>query len=172
MSPQKDQEYFCEGIAAELINRLTKIERLGVPAQASSFSFKGKSSDVQETGRKLNVESVLTGSLQKAENRLRITVELVKVSDGYPIWSENYEHNMDDIFALQDEISLSVVDNLKIKLLGEEKAELETRHTDFAGEGRKYFDGRTISGSVVVKHTGVDSAGLGIFKLSGTGKVD
>ncbi|MDH5364596.1 MAG: protein kinase, partial [Dehalococcoidia bacterium] len=129
LSPQKDQEYFCDGIAAELINRLTKIEKLSVPAQASSFSFKGKKLDVQEIGKKLKVESVLAGSLQKAGNRLRITVELVKVSDGYPLWSEKYERNMKDIFALQDEISLSVVDNLRIKLLGEEKAELEMRHT-------------------------------------------
>jgi serine/threonine protein kinase/Tfp pilus assembly protein PilF len=129
LSPQKDQEYFCDGMAAELINRLTKIEKLSVPAQASSFSFKGKKLDVQEIGKRLNVESVLTGSLRKSENRLRITVELVKVSDGYPIWSEKYERDIDDIFALQDEISLSVVDSLRIKLLGEEEAELVMRHT-------------------------------------------
>jgi serine/threonine protein kinase len=129
LSPQKDQEYFCDGIAAELINRLIKIEKLSVPAQASSFSFKGKSLDVQEIGKKLKVESVLTGSLRKAENRLRITVELVKVSDGYPIWSEKYERDLEDIFALQDEISLSIVDKLKIKLLGEEKAELVMQST-------------------------------------------
>jgi len=129
VSPQKDQEYFCDGLAAELINRLAKIEKLSVPAQASSFSFKGKALGVQETGKELKVEAVLTGSIQKAGNRLRITVELVKVSDGYPLWSEKYERDMKDIFALQDEISLSVVDNLRIKLLGEEKAELVTGHT-------------------------------------------
>jgi serine/threonine protein kinase len=129
LSPQKDQEYFCDGMAADLINRLTEIEKLRIPAQASSFSFKGKSLDIQEIGKKLKVESVLAGSLQKAENRLRITVELVNVSDGYPIWSEKYERDMEDIFALQDEISLSIVDNLKIKLLGEEEAEIVTRHT-------------------------------------------
>ncbi len=129
LSPQKDQEYFCDGMAAELINRLTKIEKLSVPAQASSFSFKGKQLDVQEIGKRLKVESVLTGSLRKSENRIRITIELVKVSDGYPIWSEKYERDIDDIFALQDEISLSVVDNLRIELLGEEEAELVTRHT-------------------------------------------
>jgi serine/threonine protein kinase/Tfp pilus assembly protein PilF len=129
LSAQKDQEYFCDGMAAELINRLTKIDKLTVPAQASSFSFKGKSLDVQEIGKKLKVESVLTGSLRKSEKRLRITVELVKVSDGYPIWSEKYERDIDDIFALQDEISLSVVDSLRIKLLGEEEAELVMRQT-------------------------------------------
>jgi len=129
LSPNKDQEYFCDGLASELINRLTKIEKLRVPAQASSFSFKGKKIDVQEVGEKLKVESILTGSLQKAENRLRITVELVKVSDGYPIWSEKYERDMEDIFTLQDEISLSIINNLRITLLGEEKTELVMRYT-------------------------------------------
>ncbi|MBW2644793.1 MAG: protein kinase [Deltaproteobacteria bacterium] len=129
LSPQKNQEYFCDGLAAELINRLNKIENLRVPAQASSFSFKSKNLDVQEIGKKLNVESVLAGSLQKSENRIRITVELVNVSDGFPIWSEKYERDMEEIFALQDEISLSIVDNLRITLLGEEKAEFVTRHT-------------------------------------------
>jgi len=113
-----------------------------VPAQASSFSFKGKKLDVQEIGKKLKVESVLAGSLQKAENRLRITVELVNVSDGYPIWSEKYERNMEDIFALQDEISLSIVDNLKIKLLGEEKAEFVTRHTQNLEAYNLFLKGR------------------------------
>ena len=129
LSPQKDQDYFCDGLAVELINRLSNIENLKVPARASAFSFKGKGLDILEIGKKLKVELVLVGSLQKAGNRLRITVELVKVSDGYPLWSEKYERNMEDIFALQDEISLSVVDKLKIKLLGEEKAELVMRHT-------------------------------------------
>ena len=129
LSPQKDQDYFCDGLAVELINRLTNIENLKVPARASAFSFKGKQLGILEIGKKLNVELVLVGSLQKAGNRLRITAELVKVSDGYPLWSEKYVGDLEDIFALQDEISLAIVDNLKIKLLGEEKAEIVTRHT-------------------------------------------
>ncbi|NIM91614.1 MAG: protein kinase [Candidatus Aminicenantes bacterium] len=142
LSPQQDQAYFCDGIAAELINRLTKIETLKVPARASSFSFKEKELDIKEIGNKLKVESLLVGSLQKAGNRLRITVELVKVSDGYPLWSEKYERNMEDIFALQDEISLAIVDNLKIELLGEEKAELVTRHTQNPEAYNLYLKGR------------------------------
>ncbi len=142
LSPQQDQAYFCDGIAAELINRLTKIEKLKVPARASSFSFKEKGLDVQEIGEKLKVESLLVGSLQKAGNRLRITVELVKVSDGFPLWSEKYERNMEDIFALQDEISLAIVDNLKIELLGEEKAELVARHTQNPEAYNLYLKGR------------------------------
>jgi serine/threonine protein kinase len=142
LSPEQDQAYFCDGIAAELINRLTKIEKLKVPARASSFSFKDKALDIQEIGEKLKVESLLVGSLQKAENRLRITVELVKVSDGYPLWSEKYERNMDDIFALQDEISLAIVDKLKIKLLGEEKTELVIRHTQNPEAYNSFLRGR------------------------------
>ncbi len=149
LSPQKDQDYFCDGLAVELINRLSNIENLKVPARASAFSFKGKELDILEIGKKLKVELVLVGSLQKAGNRLRITVELVKVSDGYPLWSEKYVRDVEDIFALQDEISLSIVDNLKIKLLGEEKAELVTRHTqnpeayNLFLKGRHFWNKRT-----------------------------
>jgi len=142
LSPQKDQDYFCDGLAVELINRLSNIENLKVPARASAFSFKGKELDILEIGKKLKVGLILVGSLQKAGNRLRITVELVKVSDGYPLWSEKYERNMEDIFALQDEISLSVVDKLKIKLLGEEKAELVTRHTQNPEAYNLFLKGR------------------------------
>jgi len=142
LSPEQDQAYFCDGIAAELINRLTNIENLKVPARASSFSFKGKELDVQEIGEKLNVNFLLVGSLQKAETQLRITVELVKVSDGYPLWSEKYEGNMEDFFALQDEISLAIVDSLKIKLLGGEKAKLIKRYTENIEAYNLYLKGR------------------------------
>jgi len=114
LSPDKDQEYFCDGLAEELINRLTNVEKLRVPARASAFSFKGKERDFQEIGEKLSVEMVLDGSVRKAGNRLRINVQLVNVADGFPIWSERYERNLEDTFALWDEISLAVVDNLKI----------------------------------------------------------
>jgi TolB-like protein/Tfp pilus assembly protein PilF len=142
LSPEQDQAYFCDGIAAELINRLTNIENLKVPARASSFSFKGKELGVQELGEKLNVNFLLVGSLQKAETRLRITAELVKVSDGYPLWSEKYEGNMEDFFALQDEISLAIVDSLKIKLLGGEKAKLVKRYTENIEAYNLYLKGR------------------------------
>jgi TolB-like protein len=118
LSPQQDQGYLCDGIAAELISRLIKTEKVHIPAQASSFSFKGKQLDVQEIGDKLGVDFVLAGSLQKSEDRLRITVELVKVSDGFPVWSEQYERKMEDIFHLEDEISLSIVNSLMKKFLG------------------------------------------------------
>jgi serine/threonine-protein kinase len=142
LSPQKDQGYFCDGLADELINRLTKIESLKVPARTSAFSFKGKELGIQEIGKQLNVEMVLEGSLRKAGNKLRITVQLVKVSDGYPIWSEKYERDEADIFALQDEISLAIVDNLKVKLLGEEKAKIVKRYTENLEAYNLYLQGR------------------------------
>jgi TolB-like protein/Tfp pilus assembly protein PilF len=142
LSPQKDQEYFCDGLAEELINRLTNIENLKVPARTSAFSFKGKDLDYREIGEKLNVEMVLDGSVRKAGNKLRITAQLVKVADGYPIWSKIYERNIEDTFALQDEISLAIVDNLKPKLLGGEKARLVKRHTDNLEAYNLYLKGR------------------------------
>jgi serine/threonine protein kinase/tetratricopeptide (TPR) repeat protein len=142
LSPQKDQEYLCDGFADELINRLTKIESLRVPARTSSFSFKGKKFNIREIGNKLNVETVLEGSVRKARDKLRITVQLVKVVDGYPLWSEKYERNMEDVFALQDEISLAIVDNLKIKLLGEEKAKIVKHYTENLEAYNLYLQGR------------------------------
>lgn len=142
LSPDKDQEYFCDGLAEELINRLTKIESLRIPARASAFSFKGKERDFAEIGEKLNVKMVLDGSVRKAGNKLRITVQLVSVADSYPVWSEMYECNLEDTFSLWDQISLAVVDNLKIELLGEEKAKLMKRYTDNLEAYNLYVQGR------------------------------
>jgi serine/threonine protein kinase/tetratricopeptide (TPR) repeat protein len=130
MSPQKDQEYFCDGIAEELINALTHIKELRVVARTSAFAFKGRNVDVREIGKMLNVNTVLEGSIRRAGNRLRITAQLISVEDGYHIWSERFDRELEDIFVIQDEISKAIVDNLKVKLLAEEKAALEKRHTD------------------------------------------
>ncbi len=142
LSPQKDQEYLCDGLAEELINRLTNIERVKVPARTSAFSFKGKELGIQDIGKELKVEMLLEGSIRKADNRLRIQVQLVKVADGYPVWSQKYERAMEDIFALQDEISLAIVDNLKIKLLGDEKERIVKRHTENIEAYNLYLQGR------------------------------
>ena len=142
MSPQKDQEYFCEGMAEELINALTKVARLQVASRTSSFQFRGKDYDFSEIGTKLNVHSVLEGSIRKAGNRLRITAQLVNVSDGYHLWSEKYDRDMEDIFAIQDEISLAIVDKLKIKLLGLEKTKLVKRYTENKEAYNLYLKGR------------------------------
>jgi TolB-like protein/Tfp pilus assembly protein PilF len=130
MSPQKDQEYFCDGIAEELINGLTHVRDLRVVARTSAFAFKDKDIDVREIGRTLNVDTVLEGSIRKAGTRLRITAQLVKVDDGFHLWSEKFDREMEDIFAIQDEISKAIVDNMKVKLLAREKAAIEKLLTD------------------------------------------
>ena len=130
MSPQKDQEYFCDGIAEELINALTHIKDMRVVARTSAFVFRGEKLDVREIGKKLNVRTVLEGSIRKAGNRIRVTAQLIDVEDGYHLWSEKFDREMEDIFAIQDEISMAIVDHLKVLLLRSEKAAIEKRPTD------------------------------------------
>ncbi len=130
MSRDKEEEYFCDGLAEELINALTKLENLRVVARTSAFSFKDKGLDVREIGRKLDVKTVLEGSLRKAGNRLRITAQLINVADGYHLWSERYDREMEDIFEIQDDITLKIVDALRIRLVGDQEEIVAKRHTD------------------------------------------
>ena len=130
MSPAKDQDYFCDGVTEEIINALVHIKNFKVIARTSAFAFKNKQIDVREIGRKLNVETLLEGSIRKDGNRLRIMAQLIKVADGSHIWSERYDRDMKDVFAVQDEISMAILDNLKVKLLGEKKAMITKRHTE------------------------------------------
>lgn len=116
MSPEKDQEYFCDGTAEEIINSLTRVRGLRVAARTSAFAFKGKSEDVRTIGRKLGVTAVLEGSVRKAGDKLRITVQLINVEDGYHLWSERYDRELRDVFVIQDEISRSIAAALKITL--------------------------------------------------------
>jgi TolB-like protein/Tfp pilus assembly protein PilF len=142
MSPQKDQEYFCDGMTEELINRLSNIKELKVPARTSVFMFKGKAEDIREVGRKLNVEKVLEGSIRKEDGQLRITVQLVNVSDSYHIWSETYDKELTKVFAIQDEIALTVADKLKLTLLSDEKARVVKRPTENLEAYNLYLLGR------------------------------
>ncbi|MFC2142369.1 protein kinase [Acidobacteriota bacterium] len=142
LSPGKDQEYFCDGVAEELINALTQIGELKVASRTSSFQFKGKGLDIREIGKKLEVAAVLEGSVRKAGNRVRITAQLIDITDGYHIWSEKFDRDLDDIFSIQDEISLAIVEKLKIKLLGVEKARLTKRHTENQEAFNLYLKGR------------------------------
>jgi adenylate cyclase len=142
MSPQKDQEYFCDGMTEELINRLSNIRELRVPARTSVFSFKGKAEDIREIGRKLNVEKILEGSIRKEDSQLRITVQLVNVSDSYHIWSETFDKELTKVFAIQDEIALTVADKLKLTLLSDEKARLMKRPTENLEAYNLYLLGR------------------------------
>jgi adenylate cyclase len=130
MSPDKDQDYFCDGIAEEIINALVHIESFKVIARTSAFAFKGQQVDIREIGRILDVETILEGSIRKDGNRLRITAQLVKVSDGSHIWSERYDCFMKDLFTIQDEIAMSILNSLKVKLLGEKKTIITKRHPE------------------------------------------
>jgi len=142
LSADPDQEYFCDGMAEEIINVLTHVEGLRVVARTSAFAFKNKSGDIREIGKQLNVESVLEGSVRKAGARVRITAQLVSVADGYHIWSEKFDREMEDIFGIQDEISLAIVDRLRVKLLGKHKAELTKHHTENLEAYHLYLKGR------------------------------
>ena len=119
-SASADDEYFSDGLADELLNVLAKIRGLRVAARTSAFQFKGKSEDTAIIGQKLHVSTLLEGSVRKAGNRVRISVQLVKAEDGYQLWSETYDRTLEDIFEVQDEIARSVVKELRSTLLGEE----------------------------------------------------
>lgn len=142
MSADPENEYFCDGLAEEVLNALAKIERLKVAARTSAFSFKGRNVPVAEVGRALNVGAVLEGGVRRAGDRLRITAQLINVSDGYHLWSERYDRRMEDVFDIQDEITLAIVEALKVKLLGEEKAALLKRYVDNTAAYELYLKGR------------------------------
>ena len=127
MSPEKDQEYLSDGIAEELLNLLVKIPNLQVAARTSSFSFKGKDVKIADVARELNVASVLEGSVRKSGDRVRITAQLIQADTGFHLYSETFDRTLDDVFAIQDEISAAVVEALKIQLLG---AAPKTVHVD------------------------------------------
>jgi len=129
MSPAKDQEYLGDGIAEELINALVRVQDLRVVARTSAFAFKGAKVDVREIGHKLNVDTVLEGSVRTSGNRLRVTAQLISVADGFHLWSERFDRELIDVFAIQDEISLALVAKLKGELLAGEAAALSRRST-------------------------------------------
>jgi eukaryotic-like serine/threonine-protein kinase len=118
MSEHKDQEYFSDGLSEELINLLTKIPDLRVPARTSSFYFKGKQATIADIAKALGVAHVLEGSVRKSGDTLRVTAQLIRADNGYHIWSQTYDRKLDDIFQIQDEIAQSVVNELKVSVLG------------------------------------------------------
>jgi TolB-like protein/class 3 adenylate cyclase/tetratricopeptide (TPR) repeat protein len=126
-SHDEEDEYFSDGLADELLNVLARIRGLRVAARSSAFTFKGKGATVEEVGRALNVATVLEGSVRKAGSRMRISVQLVKVADGYHLWSQTYDRTLEDIFAVQDDIAQSVVAELRTTLFGETDAKA-TQH--------------------------------------------
>ena len=145
MSPEKDQEYFCEGVAEEILNALARVVDLRVVSRTSSFQFRGAALDSREIGRRLRVGHLLEGSVRKAGSRVRITTELIDAREGYQVWSGRYDRDMSDIFAIQEEIARSVVGALEVALGPREQSVLgrapaaDVRAYDFYLRGRSYF---------------------------------
>jgi serine/threonine-protein kinase len=141
MSADPENEYFADGITEEIIGALTKVKDLRVTSRTSAFAYKGRTEDIRAIGGQLNVANVLEGSVRKAGNRLRITAQLINVADGYHLWSEKYDRELEDVFAIQDEISHAIVDTLKVKLLNTDTA-LVKQHTENQQAYDLYLKGR------------------------------
>ncbi len=121
LSPERDQEFFSDGLSDEILNALAHIEGLRVPGRTSSFFFKGRNARLTDIGRELNVATVLEGSVRKSGNHVRVTAQIVNVADGYRLWGQSYDRELTDIFAVQDEIARAVVGALNVQLLGREQ---------------------------------------------------
>lgn len=141
MSPDKDNEYFSDGLAEELIAVLSKVDGLHVASRTSAFAYKGKSEDIRKIAEQLNVRTVLEGSVRKAGNRLRISAQLVNAADGYHLWAETYNRTMDDVFAIQDEIAQNIAGALECILHeGEDRARTsDVQAYDYYLRGRQFF---------------------------------
>jgi len=152
LSDDPQNEYFSDGLTEELIRALTKVGGLQVVAWTSSAQLKGKTYDIGTIGKRLAVGAVLEGSVRKAGDRLRVTAQLIRVTDQHYLWSETYERRMQDVFAIQDEISRAIVNTLRIRLVGEPGAELVGRYTrnleayNSYLRGRHYFNQQTPEG--------------------------
>jgi serine/threonine protein kinase len=144
MSTDPESEFFADGITEEIINALAQIEQLRVAARSSAFSFKGKHIDLRIIGERLNVRSVLTGSVRRVGSRLRITAQLQDVADGCQLWSERYDRNIEDVFAIQDEIARSIVERLKITLEADRLQSLVKAGTKNLEAYQLYLKGRTL----------------------------
>ena len=153
MSEKKDQEYFSDGLSEELIDMLTKLPELRVPARTSSFYFKGKQVTIADIAKALGVAHILEGSVRKSGNTLRVTAQLIRADDGYHVWSETYDRKLQDIFKVQDEIATAVVTALKVHLLPMQKAaeqeELRTENLEAYNlylQSRQSFNQSDIAG--------------------------
>ena len=144
LSPERDQEYFCEGLADELINSLASLPNLHVASRTSSFRFKSPMLDIREVGRRLNVSTVLEGSVRKAGSNFRITAQLVSAVDGYQLWSGKYDRRLEDIFAVQEDIAQSTVSALQVVLSSDAKRALHKVPTSSIEAYECYLRGRQL----------------------------
>jgi len=142
VSPQRDQSYFSDGLADEILNALAQVEGLRIPGRTSSFHFKGTQAKLADIGRDLKVEAVLEGSVRMSGNRVRVTAQVVNVADGYRQWSETYDRELTDIFAVQEEIAQAVVRALGVRLLGAKVPDLRARSTGSTDAYVQYLTGR------------------------------
>ena len=142
MSSDPEQEYFSDGISEEIINVLAQLKNLKVAGRTSSFTFKGKNEDLRIVGDKLGVKTVLEGSVRKSGNRIRITAQLINVENGFHLWSERYDRDMKDIFEIQDEIALAIVEELKLKLFEEGRTHSSKSKTQNMEAYNYYLKGR------------------------------
>jgi TolB-like protein/Tfp pilus assembly protein PilF len=148
LSNDPDQEYFSDGMTEEILHSLAHLKDLKVAGRTSTFQFKGKKADLEEIGEKLHVKTVLEGSIRKQGKKVRITVQLINIEDGYHLWSEKYDRQLDDIFAIQDEIALAITDKLKVTLLGGDLEKIikvccnSTEAYQFYMQGKYYLNRR------------------------------
>ena len=142
MGADKNDEYLSDGVSEELINAISKVAGLQVKARTSSFAFKGKNEDIQKIGELLHVSHLLEGSVAKAGNKLRITAQLIQASDGNHEWSDTYDREMQDIFAVRSEVAEKVANTLRVRLLGEEKKQIDKKPTDNLEAYDAYLKGR------------------------------
>ncbi|NOR18566.1 MAG: hypothetical protein GQ538_00580 [Xanthomonadales bacterium] len=142
MSDDKDNEYFSDGISEELLNVLVKIQSLRVPSRTSSFTFKGSDKNLSEIGQELGVEHILEGSVRKSGNRIRVTAQLIEVNTDTHLWSETYTRELDDIFAVQDEIAQAIVEALQLTLTVADNQNINTHSTTNVEAYNKYLLGR------------------------------
>ncbi len=141
-SEAQDQDYFSKGIAEEVLNLLAQTDALRVAARTSSFALAGGSEDIRDIGRKLDVDTVLEGSIRKAGPKIRITAQLINVDDGYHLWSESYDRDYEDIFQIQDEIAAAIMDSLRVHLLEEEQARIQSQVAHDVDAYSAYLIGR------------------------------
>ena len=142
ISGDSDDDYFCEGLAEELINALTRIRSVLVVARGSAFSFRDREVDVREIGRRLNVDTVLRGSVQRQGIRLRVTAQLVDAANGYHFWSDRFDRKVADVFEIQDEITLAIVSQLKVELASLERHAVLARRQENLEAYNLYLKGR------------------------------
>ena len=162
MSDDQQQEYFSDGISEDIITDLSKVSALGIIARNTAFQFKGKSVDIPQIAKQLKVSHILEGSVRKSGNRLRITAQLIDGATGEHAWAERYDRNLDDIFALQDEISEAIVKALKLRLLPEEKKAIERRGTSNAEAYNLYLMARQ---NYVIGNEGYSNRAEAIVRL-------